>query len=616
MSYVVDLVKELGPRAASRLSEAFVRLPFAIAQSVQLMRLVTLIGFSLLSIILVAFTVHVSTVQEAIRATEEEARRSSLNCELLLREASTVASIFETMLRGEHDLAARLRAGEPVLPSTVAASPSLSKLGLAVLVDGEAFPLQAALDDSVSKPEWHRQRWLHLSTSIAGELISKDAVTLFLGLEREYRGEEDFAHGARLSGSLVVARAWKDPTLDWVSVVVLLPAESFLPYLRLGADDYSSGDYDYLVDGDGFVLAHPRYQLINGTDADGRSLRAASNAQEVGKLPLNTRDSDWIAGDDILNEAFNSMMRGEAVSVVYKNLQQKNRLTSFRRLDLAEKGIDGMSLGVVAGRGLTWLEALTAPLLLESPESLTRVLQILSSAYLVLLSGWLLLVTRIRSLHQDLLAWNRYLSPDYAHRLKLLPIANEPTEAHILPDTIGIVISIDIPDLHRVAAIEGVLDSFGQMAIRLRQDGWIVSHWSLRSIFAARPLVEAAGEDEPSKVWSPVAVAEYFKRLSYFRPMLQNRYRISYGIGDLRIHAARVGPMRRAVISIYGSSLTNALRVEHAASQEHEGSWRALVFACHEAEAANLHLAGQMFAHDERLYGLLALGEPGLERVA
>src|SRR5262249_18039244 len=157
----------------------------------------------------------------------------------------------------------------------------------------------------------------------------KSETTLFLGLERVYRSHIDLNSGAQLAGSIVIVRAWRDPASGWIAVVALVPLRTWFQALHLRLGDYQTGNYDYLVDSDGYLLAHPNLHSIKGTDAQGRNLRGASNKSEIDQFPINVRDSDWIAGGDMLTRGFSSMVRGEPTSAIIRNLAHVNRLTSF-----------------------------------------------------------------------------------------------------------------------------------------------------------------------------------------------------------------------------------------------------------------------------------------------
>lgn len=560
---VNDLLEFLAKAFGEYLWKRFRQLPLAIAESVPLTRTVTLAGFALLSTGFVSFAVHVARVQEEIRLTEEYARDASQSVELLFVRASAVAEIAEEMLRRQQIS----RSG--VNPSQVETLLRLSEAdGLAVVVSGRSRLLRGSLDPTVISPEWNEQRWSELTLKISRALQGKSEALTLIGIERHYRNKQFFERGGLFSGSLVLVKAWRESRRDWAAVVVLLPVTSLSPLLHLTQEEYVSGNYDYIVDCEGNLLIHPRPYVVSGTGDDARPVRAAAHEGEIGALPINTRDADWIAGGDMLSKAFNSMVRGVPQSVVYKNLQKENRLTSFRLINLKKHGIDGC-LGVVAGRGLAPMRAATTPLLLKGPASLFTVLNLLVGIYVTLLGLWLGLVIRIRSLQGDLLAWGRYATPSLVEDLELVPIKDESSGPRVYSDMVGIIFTFDVSSFER-ADLGSFFDEFGGIATRLKEEGWLVSHWSLHSLFASRPLKER-GESH-SQSWTPLKIVEYFNQLKpmpdgkssegssgRMRPM---SFRITYGVGDLRVHAFRSGSIRQAVISLYGDCLTDALFLE------------------------------------------------------
>jgi hypothetical protein len=591
-----EFLRELVYAFARFAKDRLLKLPFFIAQSVTWVRLTTLAGFSLLSLTLLAVTVHIAKVQEAVRSTEERARDTSLNVNLVLSRMVGLCAIAERMLQSQTNFYGDLKAGHQILPVAALLQPP-DNPGLAIITRGEIFNIAGNLDATADSHQWDAARWSEISLRIGREMAAKSESTLFLSLERIYRSGTDLNNGAALGGSLVIARAWRDATPGWTAVIVLLPLRACFQFLHLKTEDYHSGNYDYLVDGDGYLLAHPNLQSIKGTDAQGRSLRAASNSSEAGSLPINTRDSDWIAGGDMLTRAFSLMMLGKPTSVVLKNLTRQNRLTSYHLVDLQKLGVDGYQLGVVSGRGMTPLEGLTAPFLLRSPNSLTAVLRVLSSGFIILISCWLWLVSKIRTIQQDMLALERYVSYANADRLGLLPIPFGEAQPHVYTSMVGVVVSLDLPDIER-SAILNLVEMLGDLAIRLREDGWIVSAWNVRNILAARNLHDRAEENSPGAMWSPSTVTTYFRNVAREVSGEVARLRISYGVGDIVIKATRKGSDRRASVVILGSCFASALHTELLLSQSLTPLHGLVVAAEEDLRKADLPLLGERFSEN------------------
>lgn len=58
--------------------------------------------------------------------------------------------------------------------------------------------------------------------------------------------------------------------------------------------DFTSGDYSYVLDDEGFVVAHPQLWAVRGDDANGQPVPAARSPEELADHPLNDALSGWI----------------------------------------------------------------------------------------------------------------------------------------------------------------------------------------------------------------------------------------------------------------------------------------------------------------------------------
>jgi hypothetical protein len=608
---IQELAKWLLDAGFRRSLKAIAKVPLAIADSTKLMRLVTLSGMAALSLLLLVMNVHIVRVYDAVNQTQTLAKDICLDVGARISAAIKVAQTTEWLLKTN-----RLTSGPETTNQLIQSLPWVQSAEISgvALISNEGYSvLYGKLDPSYDSPAWETIRWNHLRNRTATELKeTTEPITVFLGIERLFRTKQYFNQGQPLTGSLAISRAWNDVNGGWQGVVILLPVQSFHSLLRLGSDQYNSGNYDYLVDESGFLLAHPNPALVYGTDASGRDIRGASNFDEVGKFPVNTRDSDWIAGTDILNQAFGAMIRHQPQTVVYKNLQRQPRLTSFRLLEL--ENVRGKSLGVVTGRSIDVIEAVTTPMLLKRSSPLGTVLWTVAGVYLALMSAWLAFTSYFRSLHLDLLAWSRFMSPAAASKLGLLPIPKGRMADYRFSNTAAIVLSIELKNSSRKER-EATVDLFARLCATLRDDGWITHVWSVRSVIACRQLTEPA-EGGQTYFWSPTNVVDYLRSIKDFRAIHLPAedsgtvsYRVVYGIGDLQIRAGRMGPEQRATISVFGSLILNVIDSNEELSAPEFSGRGVLMYPIEEAIDAGLQIVGDKVIINSKAYGSLQLGK-------
>jgi|ERR1017187_804385 hypothetical protein len=584
------------------------KLPIAIARSPTQMRLVILCGMALLSLILLGVTVYIIEVNEAARSTEDLANNIALNIRFRVSGAAKVAEATEWLIKNKS------LSDNAQLIQTLPWIKSSEISGIALISDKGFTVLYGKLDPSYDSSAWENIRWNQLRNKSATEVprAASQSLTLFLGLERRYRTKQDFNQGHQLTGSLVLSRVWSTHADTWEAVTILLPVQSFSPLLRLGLDQYDSGDYDYLVDNDGFILAHPNPFLIYGTDADGRDLKGASNFDEVGKFPLNTRDSDWISGTDTLTKAFAAMISRQPTTVVYKNLRNQYRLTSFRLVDL--DNVQGKTVGVVAGRGLTRLEALTMPILLRYSSRLQSVLWATAGVYVLLLSGWLAIISQLTSLHMDLLAWSQFMSPSTAISLGLLPIPTDQIKDYHLSNMVAIDLSLEVTHLGAKDR-DTTLEVLDRLCTKLQTDGWIIYTWTLRSVIACRLLAESIPGGK-LYFWSPTNVVDYLRGLADFQSLQVPNdssgtalYRVVYGIGDINIRVGRIAATRQAHISLLGNCIVDILHYDEELGEFDSSSQGVLMYPIEEAVDAGLQIVGDKVTVNSRTYGKLLFGK-------
>ncbi len=581
------------------------KLPLAIAGSIEAMRVVTLTGMAVLSLGLLFGMVYVVRVNDAVTQTDDLSKNTEINIRFRLVNVVKVAEAMEWLIRNQRLSDTPERNAEAVRTLPWIATSEIS--GMALVSDEGVIPLYGSLDPSNKSDQWDKIRWSQIQNKTAVELReARESVTVFLGLERVFRTQQEFTQGAQLTGSILVGRAWKGSDSSWQGLVILLPVQSFNDHLRLGTDQYERGDYDYLVDSDGFVLSHPKPSVVNGTDADGRELRGASNFNEAGRLPINTRDSDWIAGSDTLAKAFGAMINHNPNTVVYKNLQNQPRLTHFRLVEL--DGFKGKSFGVVTGRGLSWFEATTIPFLLKTTSA--HFLWATAGVYVVLLSGWLAFVSKFRSLHMDLLAWSRFLSAETANRLGLLPIPTGTLKEYFVPNIVTIVLSVDSKNASKKRRSE-TLVHLANLCLKLQSDGWIAQVWNSRQVLASRPLTDELGSKTYS--WSPTNVTDYVSELDEFKSVTSNgnssaQFRVVvWVIGDLQIKAGRIDSARAATIFISGDCIVEALNSAEELRSAEPSYDLVLMYPVKAAEDAGLKIMGERVSVNDRAFGKLDL---------
>ena len=105
---------------------------------------------------------------------------------------------------------------------------------------------------------------------------------------------------------------------------------------------YKTGNYTYLIDDEGWIIAHPKLWDIRGLDRDGRPVEPLTEQTPVwkydaGVIPINLLHMDWRLRDIYTGEPMSSIInrvrRGETVVTTMKSM-----------------GIQGQSEGIVRAR--------------------------------------------------------------------------------------------------------------------------------------------------------------------------------------------------------------------------------------------------------------------------
>lgn len=168
---------------------------------------------------------------------------------------------------------------------------------------------------------------------------------------------------------------------------------------------------------------------------------------------------------------------------------------------------------------------------------------------------------------------------------------------------VGVIVTLNVSPSLPSERLAELFNEFGGIATKLRDDGWIVSNWSLRSFFLSRPLTE---ESHPPHSWTPVNVVDYFRHaksaegdVSLFRAFGSHSCRAVYTVGTLQVHAARMGAIRRATISFAGPALTEALSLDDRVSDDPDVWWGWLVYEPHALRDVEIEIVGQSLTTSE-----------------
>jgi len=101
--------------------------------------------------------------------------------------------------------------------------------------------------------------------------------------------------------------------------------------------DYATGNYAYLLDDEGWVIAHPNLWIIPGNDANGHRVSALANdtpLQERNNHPINTALAGWI--DPNLPLLFGKALAGESGFVTTTNQNGARKVTAYAPIPFTE----------------------------------------------------------------------------------------------------------------------------------------------------------------------------------------------------------------------------------------------------------------------------------------
>lgn len=116
--------------------------------------------------------------------------------------------------------------------------------------------------------------------------------------------------------------------------------------------DFMSGDYSYLLDNEGFTIAHPQLWAVRGDDANGQPVPAARSPEELKNHPLSDELAGWI--DPNRPVLFANGLAGKQGSVLATNTAGAITLKTYAPVPFAEgtyhdRGVFGI---VVIGASL------------------------------------------------------------------------------------------------------------------------------------------------------------------------------------------------------------------------------------------------------------------------
>ncbi|NTV65334.1 MAG: HAMP domain-containing protein, partial [Oscillochloris sp.] len=111
--------------------------------------------------------------------------------------------------------------------------------------------------------------------------------------------------------------------------------------------DYASGNYAYMFDNEGWEIAHPRFWVLRGLDANGQlvsPVTADMSKEERGLHPMNLRYGAW--ADPNLPTMFDAVSQGKDGFVITVNQSGAKKATTyapifFRHGVYAQDGIFG-----------------------------------------------------------------------------------------------------------------------------------------------------------------------------------------------------------------------------------------------------------------------------------
>ena len=239
IEYIKSFFDYLLERYGESLLNKFEALLFEIAKSEKFVKLFNVVGFSFFSIILVFVIINIVEINENIRINEERAKTTIQSIQSIFNRANDLISFLDNEL--ENTPTSR----ETYFNKVQERAKNINIGGLVVVKDGNISTVYGSLDSSFNDTNWNTKRLRNIENTL-NRLVTSTPKTYLLSFERRFRTKNEVLVGTNYLGSLILARGWLvDNKLN--GYLVFIPMSEFAKQLRLSDEDYSKGDYDYIV---------------------------------------------------------------------------------------------------------------------------------------------------------------------------------------------------------------------------------------------------------------------------------------------------------------------------------------------------------------------------------
>jgi class 3 adenylate cyclase len=136
--------------------------------------------------------------------------------------------------------------------------------------------------------------------------------------------------------------------------------------------NYSNGNYVFIFDDEGYMVAHPRLSHIRGFDENGQDVRCSESLDEFGYFPLRmqrfkTNGKMQEFNNRIFSQAYLEVLKHRSGHIKYINSNMSPRLLAFAPIYYSSGSYskDRIFGGICTGKRLSWLAYIsTVPTLL------------------------------------------------------------------------------------------------------------------------------------------------------------------------------------------------------------------------------------------------------------
>ena len=159
---------------------------------------------------------------------------------------------------------------------------------------------------------------------------------------------EQLEQGKTLNGLFRFCKKLQSPSGEFIGICMLaldaIHILDFVDYQIIPKDSlinkYKKGSYTYLIDDDGWIIAHQKLWDIKGYDHDGRLVEPLSEATpnwkyDAGILPINLLKMDWRLKDFETSEPMSSVIervrRGETTITTMKSMGIHSQVAGIAR---------------------------------------------------------------------------------------------------------------------------------------------------------------------------------------------------------------------------------------------------------------------------------------------